>query len=112
MANDVFDKVRVLIDEIEQATVQDLEALEAFRIRFLGSKNILKPLMGEIRNVPNEQKRDYGRGLNELKKEIESKLAEAKKNAGTVVEAASGRVKVKSRPARSSSAGWIRRRSR
>jgi phenylalanyl-tRNA synthetase alpha chain len=41
--------------------------LEIFRIRFIGTKNILKPLMGEIRNVPNERKKEFGQLLNEVK---------------------------------------------
>jgi len=58
MANEVFNRVAALISEIENATAETPAAVEAFRIRYLGSKNILKPLMGEMRNIPNEQKRD------------------------------------------------------
>ena len=64
---DVFDKVNQLIAEIEESQPKTTEELEQFRIRYLGSKNILKPLMGEIRNVPNEQKRDFGQLVNKAK---------------------------------------------
>lgn len=64
---DVFNRVEALIQEIEAARPSDAEALEQFRIRYLGSKNQIKPLMGEIRNVPNEQKKDFGQLINRAK---------------------------------------------
>ena len=57
---EVFETVEQLISEIESAKPDTPEALEQFRIRFLGSKNVIKPLFGEIRNVPNERKKEYG----------------------------------------------------
>lgn len=75
---EVFDKVNGLIAEMENSRPQDIEELEKFRIRYLGSKNILKPLMGEIRNVPNEKKRDYGQLVNRAKEVAESKYAKLK----------------------------------
>jgi phenylalanyl-tRNA synthetase alpha chain len=76
MANDAFDKVAAMIAEIQAADPQGEEATEQFRRRYLGSKNSLKPLMGEIRNVPNERKPEYGQLVNEAKQ-----LAEAKYEA-------------------------------
>ena len=37
------------------------------------SKNILKPLGGEIRNIPNEKKRDFGQLLNKVKTTAQEK---------------------------------------
>ncbi|MEM6395941.1 MAG: phenylalanine--tRNA ligase subunit alpha [Bacteroidota bacterium] len=64
---EVFNRVEELIKEVEVAQPNDADALEQFRIRYLGSKNVIKPLMGEIRNVPNEKKRDYGQLINRAK---------------------------------------------
>jgi phenylalanyl-tRNA synthetase alpha chain len=50
-----------------------LDELEQFRIRFLGSKNVIKPLMGEIKTVPNDLKREYGQLINEAKEKAEVK---------------------------------------
>lgn len=73
---EVFETVEQLIGEIENANPDTSEALEQFRIRFLGSKNIIKPLFGEIRNVPNERKKEYGQLVNKAKE-----LAEARYNS-------------------------------
>ena len=67
MSLNVFDNLTALKEEIGSWKPTDSEALEIFRIRFIGTKNILKPLMGEIRNVPNERKKEFGQLLNEVK---------------------------------------------
>lgn len=43
------------------------EELEAFRIKFLGTKGIVKAVMGEMRSVPNENKKEFGQILNAFK---------------------------------------------
>ena len=63
----------------------DAEAVEKVRITYAGRRSgLLNELTAVLRELSNEQKRDYGRGLNELKKEIEAKLAAAKKGAKAV----------------------------
>jgi len=76
----MFDKVKDILAEIQSASPNTAEEIEQFRIKYLGSKNILKPLMGEIRNIPNEQKKEYGQLVNETKKAAEQKLASLQAN--------------------------------
>ncbi len=71
----MFDKVKDILAEIQAANPGTAEEIEQFRIKYLGSKNILKPLMGEIRNIPNEQKKEYGQLVNQTKQAAEAKLA-------------------------------------
>jgi len=73
---DVFDKVEDVMADIKTALVADSDALEQFRIKYLGSKNIIKPIFGEIRNVPNERKKEFGQLVNALKQAAEVKYAE------------------------------------
>jgi phenylalanyl-tRNA synthetase alpha chain len=56
------------------------EDAEDFRIKYLGSKGIVKSVMGEMRNVPNEQKKSFGQILNDLKILAETKYEELKAN--------------------------------
>lgn len=90
MSAPVFDQVRAIIREIEAANPQTAEAVEAFRIQYLGTKNVLKPLFGEIKNVPNEEKKAFGQIMNEAKEAAESKFAalQATLEAGKEAEAA------------------------
>ena len=41
MAAEIFDKVNQLIEEIKTATPATAEEVEQFRIKYLGSKNIV-----------------------------------------------------------------------
>lgn len=78
MSLEAFDKINVLIEEINESNPNDAASLEAFRIRFLGSKNIVKPLFAEIRNVPGERKKEFGQLINSLKEIAEKKFDAAK----------------------------------
>jgi len=59
--------------EIDSLQVADTKTLEEYRIKFLGTKGIVKALMGEMKNVPNEQKKAFGQVLNEFKQFAEIK---------------------------------------
>ena len=67
-----------LSKELSSVAIQNETELEQFRIRFLGSKNVLKDLYAALKDIPNEQKRAYGQQVNELKQQAESIFAEAK----------------------------------
>ncbi len=43
------------------------DELENFRIKFLGTKGIVKSVMGEMKNVPHENKKEFGLILNAFK---------------------------------------------
>lgn len=90
MSSEIFDKVRNIHEEINIANPQSKEELEQFRIRFLGTKNIIKPLMGEIRNIPNEQKKEYGQLVNQVKGAAEQKFQTLKDAADTAAESTEG----------------------
>ena len=49
---------------------------EAFRIKYLGSKGLVKSIMGEMKNVAAENKKEAGQLLNEFKLFAESKYNE------------------------------------
>ena len=47
--------------------VTDIESLNDLRIKYLGKKGIISELNQEIRNIPNEEKKEFGMKVNELK---------------------------------------------
>ena len=67
MIEELKNKVKELHDDIQKSHPLSLDELEQFRIQFLGSKNIIKPLFGEMRNVPSDFRKEFGQLLNELK---------------------------------------------
>jgi phenylalanyl-tRNA synthetase alpha chain len=54
------------------------EDAENFRIKFLGTKGIVKNVMSEMKNVPNERKKEFGLILNDFKTFIEQKYQSLK----------------------------------
>ncbi len=72
MSTEIFDNAKAVLTEIENAKPSDEAALEQFRIKYIGTKGLVKKLMGEMRNVPNEQKRDYGQLVNSIKQSAET----------------------------------------
>ncbi len=70
---DAFEKIKKIETEIQNTKIEDAETLEQFRIKFLGSKNIIKPLFGEIRQVENDKKKEFGQKVNGLKQIAEQK---------------------------------------
>ncbi len=76
MSEDLFAKLNTVLGEINSAQPTDTAELEQFRIKYLGSKNTLKPLFGEIKNVAPERKGEFGKVLNSLKQAAEAKFAE------------------------------------
>jgi phenylalanyl-tRNA synthetase alpha chain len=59
--------------EIADFNADNAEALEAFRIKFLGTKGLVKSLMGAMKSVPNEQKREFGQIMNSFKQVAEER---------------------------------------
>jgi phenylalanyl-tRNA synthetase alpha chain len=70
----MIDKIKEYIGEAQALSTQDKAELEAFRIKFLGSKGLLKDLFAEFKNVPNDKKKEFGQVINLLKSSAEEKV--------------------------------------
>lgn len=60
--------------EIAAIQVNDEKGLEEFRIKYLGTKGIVKSIMGEMKTVPAERKKEAGQVLNAFKLFAEEKF--------------------------------------
>src|SRR5690606_10534991 len=74
MAQDIFEQIDQIKDDINKYADDSAEMLEAFRIRFLGTKNIIKPLFSLMGQVEAERKKEFGQALNALKVLAEEKF--------------------------------------
>lgn len=68
------DQLIALLAETSAVDLPDTEAAEAFRIAWLGRKGRMKDLMAAFKEAPNEEKRELGKLLNELKGSIEERI--------------------------------------
>jgi len=74
----MIEKIHKLIEEVETFSTQSLEELEVFRIKFLGKKGFLNDLFASFKEVPNEQKKDFGQAINKLKSVAQEKVSSLK----------------------------------
>ena len=75
---EVFEKANNVLEEIKSSAPKTADELEQFRIKYLGTKGILKELFGSMGQLPNDKKKEYGQLMNTLKATAETKLEELK----------------------------------
>lgn len=63
----MINRINEIRAELEAVTCATAEEVEALRIKYLSKKGAISALMNDFRNVPAEQKREFGQALNELK---------------------------------------------
>jgi phenylalanyl-tRNA synthetase alpha chain len=74
-----MEELRALIakykEEVKAENPAIAEAVENFRIKYLGTKGLVKTIMGEMKNVAAENRKEAGQLLNEFKVFVEQKFA-------------------------------------
>ncbi|MEG2820315.1 MAG: phenylalanine--tRNA ligase subunit alpha [Muribaculaceae bacterium] len=63
----MLEKINKLKEQIKTLEATNADALEAIRIKYLSKKGEVTSLFNDFRDLPNDQKREIGQKLNELK---------------------------------------------
>jgi len=79
------DKIRKILEEIESLSPGSAGETEDLRIHYLGRKGILVELFEEFKTIPNAEKKETGKLLNDLKVAVQSKIDAFKQQFETVV---------------------------
>lgn len=74
------EKVQALKEIISLYSANTAEELEVFRMRFISRKSEVTDLLALLKDVPNEEKREAGQLLNELKNLAQEKFKELIEN--------------------------------
>lgn len=74
----MVDKIKALLQEVENMKAANADELEALRIKYLSKKGEVSALFNDFRNVAAEQKREVGKLLNDLKETAQGKINELK----------------------------------
>ncbi len=77
----LLQKIAGYKEEVAAEVAGTADLVEAFRIKWLGTKGLVKAIMAEMKNVPVEQKKEFGQILNEFKIFVETKFETLKENA-------------------------------
>jgi len=74
----MIHKIKEHISEVESFSAKSLEEVEQFRIKYLGKKGLLNDFFAEFKNIPNNQKKDFGQTINLLKTKATEKVSSQK----------------------------------
>jgi phenylalanyl-tRNA synthetase alpha chain len=80
----LLNKIDGYKNEITAFSALDNTRVEEFRIKYLGTKGIVKEIMGEMKNVAPDKKKEAGQLLNEFKQFVEGRYEEMKSSTSTV----------------------------
>ena len=75
----MLDKIKAAITEAENFKANSLQEVEDFRIKYLGKKGLLNDFFAAFKEVPNEQKKEFGKTVNHLKNLVQEKVDTLKK---------------------------------
>ncbi len=73
----MIEQLKNVIAEIEAITLYSAADAEMFRIKYVSRKGIVNELFEQFKTIPNEQKKEVGKVMNELKRVAEEKLTNA-----------------------------------
>ncbi len=74
----MIDQIKEHVEKVKQFTAKTEDELEQFRIEYLGKKGILNAFFAEFKTIPNENKKDFGQAINELKQTTNQKIEDLK----------------------------------
>ncbi|WP_136466491.1 phenylalanine--tRNA ligase subunit alpha [Flagellimonas onchidii] len=70
----MIENIKEHLAEVEKFVSTSTAEIEAFRIKYLGKKGLLNTFFAEFKNVPNEQKKEFGQVINQLKNAATEKV--------------------------------------
>jgi len=70
----MLEKVEQLVEKVINYTPNSEGELNNFRIEYLGKKGLLNDLFASFREIPNEQKKEFGASINKLKELVQGKI--------------------------------------
>ena len=85
--DDLLVKINNFKTEIQDFVAVNSDDAEAFRIKYLGTKGLVKDVMGEMKNVAVEKKREFGQVMNEFKLFTEARYEALKAATSTATSA-------------------------
>jgi phenylalanyl-tRNA synthetase alpha chain len=78
----LLQQIEAIKAEIAATVATTPDSVEQYRIKYLGTKGLVKQIMGEMKNVPNEQKKEFGQILNAFKIVAEEKMMQLQEALG------------------------------
>ena len=77
----MIDKIQVIKKEIESFSSTNIKEVDDFRVKLLGKKGSITQLFSEFRSIPNNEKKEMGLLINDLKTKAQEKISTLKEKA-------------------------------
>ncbi len=74
-------KIEEIKKHIESFSSASAKEIDDFRVNMIGKKGAITQLFAEFRNIPNSEKKEMGKLINELKNFAQEKISSLKENA-------------------------------
>jgi phenylalanyl-tRNA synthetase alpha chain len=74
------EKIGELLEDVKSFHAENIDQLEAFRIKYLSKKGIIPALFADFRNVDPTERKEMGQLMNGLKNAIQDKIVSLKEN--------------------------------
>ena len=86
----MIKKLEGYISDLNKFDSKDINEIESLKIKFLGRKGIINELFSDFKNVPSDQKKEFGQKINELKilaqKKYDYLKSNTKKSSNLILE--------------------------
>ena len=86
----MIKKLEGYISDLNKFESKDLKEIESLKIKFLGRKGLINELFSDFKNVPTDQKKEFGQKINELKilaqKKYDDLKSKTKNSSNTILE--------------------------
>ncbi|MBC8319197.1 MAG: phenylalanine--tRNA ligase subunit alpha [Bacteroidetes bacterium] len=82
------EKIGTLLDDVKAFKAENIEQLEAFRIKYLSKKGVIAALFADFRNVVPEHRKEIGLMMNGLKTAVQDKIVSLKESLENITETA------------------------
>ena len=79
----MLEKVKILLQEVEKFIPKSEKETEEFRLKFLGKKGEMNTFFAAFKDIPNENKKEFGKAINSLKQNAQAKVDAFKGNFNT-----------------------------
>jgi phenylalanyl-tRNA synthetase alpha chain len=70
------EKIQSLLKEVSDFAASTKQDLENYRMKFISKKGVIADLFEELKQIPSEQKKQFGKVLNELKQKAEARFSD------------------------------------
>jgi phenylalanyl-tRNA synthetase alpha chain len=69
------ERIKKLLEEVQAFNAKTKDALEAYRMKYISRKGAITELFEELKKVSVDEKKHFGKVLNELKQSAEAKFS-------------------------------------